>query len=456
MEYLLWILLSCGVVLSWIKLNKFWFADTLSPFNLLLFSWIGPLLLRGLNLSEYEHPWRMEIYVVMIIVTFGLITPLLVAHPFIRSRPLAAQQPIFQRMLVLFQDNRFISLMVIFYIISFIAFIYNDFITNPAKIPLITLIQDPLMPREAFHRWGRTGGPKVGLLMIPLYVLTPMFYLSYKVNNRGFKKFIMIGFALLYPIMIILKLSRIEFIQASMNIFLVEYYYRRFLSQRMKSYSFRRLRYVIVVIGLIIGIALTTTELQKVRGGFEAESRAVGKLIGYKPDIPVPFYGLAAEMYGYFAMPLENFANFYKANPEGGFNPGIGFFRPLLSITGQGRLADAMIEKVDLLDGKRLWPVNTYPFITLIYAELGLIGVFVVSLLYGGMVSFFYVRFRRRPTFTSFFLYLTCPFGWLWLFSSAGFTVLAFYLYLSFVIGFYLLYEVLFVKNLKERSPRGL
>jgi hypothetical protein len=398
MDYLLWGLLGVGVVLAWNRANKRLFGDLLSPFNLLLFAWIGPLLLRGFNLSELERPWTIEIVLIFLGVTLGLVSPLIAMQPLIQGHRLAAQRPIFEKTLALFRDWRFIGLMLVCFVVSFSAYIYNDFVTNPVGIPLIALSRDPTIPREAFHRWGRTGGAGiVGLLATPVFILTPMFYLAFRASRRWLIRVFLLGLALLYPIMTLLKLSRIELIQAGVSFVLIEYYYRQFLSLRIRPTRFRILRYsqwAVVAAGLIVGVALFQLAFQQIRGGFTPEDRTVGRLIGYKLDVPDPFYGLAVELYGYFAMPLENFANFYKANPEGGFNPGIGLFRPLLSITGQGRVADAMLEQIDLLDERRLWPVNTYPFITLIHAELGLVGVLVTSVLYAGMVGFFYARFR--------------------------------------------------------------
>jgi hypothetical protein len=80
---------------------------------------------------------------------------------------------------------------------------------------------------------------------------------------------------------------------------------------------------------------------------------------------------------------------------------------------------------------------NTYPFTTLIYAELGIAGMVIVPIIHGLMVRAIYKRFVMAPTAANLFVYINVPSVWLWLFSWPGLTVLTFYLKMLFVWGFY-------------------
>jgi oligosaccharide repeat unit polymerase len=225
-----------------------------------------------------------------------------------------------------------------------------------------------------------------------------------------------------------------DFLTSVFNIALVEYYYRSYgtapsASGRLKWLRSKRKRILIATIAVVL--ALSSSPLLEIRAGL-TDRGSLGRLMGIHFADGSPFYGLISETYVYCALPFENFSNFYRVN-TGGQAPGIGFFRPLLSIIGLGPLADQMFDRIDL--NFELLPLNTYPFVALIYLELGVFGVMIVPIIYGLLVSWLYARFRNQPNFVNFFLYINSSFGWLWLFSTAGFTVLTFYLQMAFVVG---------------------
>src|SRR5258708_7277277 len=167
-------------------------------------------------------------------------------------------------------------------------------------------------------------------------------------------------------------------------------------------------------------------------------------------DLPEAFYVFFVEGYSYFGLPFENFAIFHESH-RGDFNVGIGFFRPVLSIVGEGPLVDRMLDRSGF--APLFGFVNTYPFITLIDAELGVIGVLIIPILYGLFVSYFYVRFRNSPNCGTLFSYIVVALPWLWLFATAGYTILTLYLNLLFV---FVLYGLLFRLRKRETVPRGM
>jgi len=448
MYYALLALFYLAGLKLWLRVNKSLFDDRLSPLNLLLFSWVGPLALRTFNLSELERTWSWDFTIIICWVTLCLIVTSVSAVAMMKRRSKSVKydlwlqtKPVFEKTLALFRNKTFLVLLGLLFVVSFCAYIYNEFITNPIGIPLLTYLNDPTISRDPFHRWGKTNRSFAGYLSLPIYPLVPMLYLVFRLSRRRLAQIGWLICAVAYPIMTILKLSRIDFLNALFTIVLAEYYYRRysFSSQpagprHTPNRSHRKLVFVTAAILFLLAVS----PLARIRGG-GTDQAALGRLMGIRLDTTIPLYPAITEAYVYFAMPFENFSNFYQSS-KSGFNPGIGFFRPVLSIIGYGWLADEMLDRIDM--NFELLPLNTYPFVTLIYFELGIPGVLICPIVYGLLVSFVYTRFRQRPNFVNVFVYLMCPFGWLWLFSAAGFTVLALYLEIAFVVAFYTVYRL--------------
>ena len=442
MCYLLWSLVVLAVIWGWNRINKKLFGDWFSPFNQLLFSWIGPLCLRAYSLSSLEEPWTTDLIFIIGWVTLSLVVTSLLARPFVKRSSFGVRKPTFDKTVELFQKKWFLVLVTFCFVASFVGYIYNEFITNPVGIPLITLAQNPSIPREPFHRWGK--GSKLVILSVPLFLLSPMLYLAFRASRRGTGKVFLLLLAGLYPIGCLFKLSRIDLVGVSLNIVVVEYYYRMFSSVKTVKVRPKIIKYAryVLLLAMTIGLLIVSTnEFNRIRAGYDPSDRLQGKLGGITSDIPDPLYNLVVNLYAYFAFPFENFANFYQSY-SGGYNPGIGFFRPILTMMNQGDVADAMLARINLCLRSEGFS-NTYPFITLVYAELGLLGILLVPIIYGVFVNTLYVRFRRCPSFINFFWYLGCSYGWLWLFSAAGFTTPTVYLLIAFVFGLYYCYQVL-------------
>jgi oligosaccharide repeat unit polymerase len=126
----------------------------------------------------------------------------------------------------------------------------------------------------------------------------------------------------------------------------------------------------------------------------------------------------------FFAQPFQNFADFYR-DYHGLYYPGVGFFRPVLSIIGAGQYGNRMTERINFEYYLRAYPANTFPFITYLYAESGIAGTFLFSCFYALLVNFVYVRFRNKPNFFWLISYIAAAgTGWAGLFSSNPFQTL--------------------------------
>jgi len=333
------------------------------------------------------------------------------------------------------------------YVVSFVAYLYNEFYTNPVGIPVIAYLRDPSTLLGNYHRWGKEEGRTFGLyLSLPLQVLIPLWYVAYRANRGRARAHWYLVFVLAYPVMSLLKLSRSDVLAVAISIGLTEHYIRLY-AEPARAFRFtpaRLARYGGMAVLLIVAL----NSLLLVRAGFNAGGRGFADLIGLRIDA-VPLSSTIGEIYGYVAMPFENFANVLRLDLHGSFI-GVGPLRPFFSLLGQSGLAEARMDHLDL-DAVLLFPINTYTFLTLTYVELGIAGVIIVPFCYGLFIGALYRQFRNRPTVASLSLYLVFLPCWLWMFATNGFSVLSFYLNAAFILAFVIIVRGLHL--ITRRAP---
>jgi oligosaccharide repeat unit polymerase len=448
------------VAFAWLKINQRRFRDSFSPFNLLLFGWVGPLLLSTMSLSSLEAPWSFGVW-----TSLGWTTVILVACSYFQRIPRNIIDPVSRSIwdagvLATLKNRKVQRLILISFAVSFLAYIYNEFIRSPIGVPLFALYSDPTMIGPAFHEWGisRESRSWALYLSVPLYLQSGLVYMIGRLRPKGEGKWWVVMSAL-YPIMAILKLNRTNLITTLVVFIVAEYYMDRFSRtdrhQRLHPRQFvRRYPYVSASLLAIIAAMFLASQFVQLRNGFDS-SDAFQTVVGTDIRVYKPIDGFLSEVYEYFALPWQNFADtFEQYRPE--IRLGVGFFRPVFSLLGRGQAVDDALDRISFYP--TLGPANTYPFITLIYLELGVLGVIVCPLLYGLFVNWIYARFRREPNFLNFCLYLHMPIAWMWLFSSSAFIGLHFYLtmgYLWAVNRYYRDYCIQRRERLSEPSPPG-
>lgn len=415
----------------WMGLNRRLYGDAFSPLNILWFSWVLPFGVRGLGLSELESEWEYPTIMILVWVTLCLILTSAVAAPIVgKGGSFFAGKALFVRTLCLVRRGDFRTLVVLFWIISVAAYIYAEFATNPAGIPLISVLLDDRLVAGAFHRWGKETRWVVvtGLL----FVLTPMLYLAFRASRGIISGSVFLCMAVSFPVMGFMKLSRSDVFIGGLNIILVEYYYRRFASARPGVVERRGMKDDLVALAIpgILFLAIMYGTLA-VRMGGSSPGNVYAQYIGFKLGEQGPLSEMLAQVYGYAALPFENFHAFF-ASYEGGYNLGISFFRPLLSATGQGELADEIEFGVPFTPAVS-GAAGSGTFLTSLYAELNMEGLLIVPIIYGVLVNGLYVRFRKRPSFMNCFLYFNFVYPWTWLYFNNAFSALTFYINGAFV-----------------------
>ncbi len=448
MNFTLWIIIVIATCVVWLAVNQTAFHDLLSPFNLLLPAWIFPLLLRLLHLSRAERPWELKTLLLVGWATLAMAAISLGASRALPRDKSLRGRNVFQRVIVLLNQPGFSSYLVVCFLLGAAGLIYNEFVTNPIGIPMLTYLANPDIPREPNWQWT---GEALWPLSIPAFTLTPLLYLKSKIVRGWMAKLAFLGLALFYPLVEIVKMSRSECIYGLTGLALVEYYYRVGTmppagKRRLNLKGKLRTVSLIVVVGLL---ALTSATLfQGIRSNRAMSTFATS--LGMSVDLPEPYVSTVVEVYAYFALPQENFSNFLNNFPSS-LNFGVGGLRPIYSALGQGSKVRAKLDEINFDKYLEILPVNTYPFLVSLYAESGWVGVVVFPALYAIFINYLYLRFRARSgvemtvTYIVFFSYC-----WVWLFSNQNFTGIQYFLYAGAIYPIVFVFRVL-AKRLKSR-----
>jgi hypothetical protein len=416
------LLVVAGVL--WFVINRKLFRDAFSPFSLLFVSWVAPLILQAMNLSTLERPWRFDAAALVAWVTFALIGTCLMASRSVRDSRLPEVRQEFEAMRSMLRSPFFLAPFLICFVLTFAIYLYAEFVTNPAGIPLVTVLRDGRLPSSAAHRWGKDSA--FAAITGLLFVLTPAAYLAYRANAGRLMRAPLLAIALLFPVFGVLKLSRSDVFVSAVTLVLAASYWHMFGEQRTGRWRLRRY----AAIG-IVTLAVYYM-MMNLRIGEVGLTEVYARFIAFRLPGEGAFHGFAGAVYGYVGLPFENLHRFIEAS-DGALRPGISALRPLLSIVGYGNLADR-------LDADVVYPVAVSPaagaatFLTGVYAEGGKLGAALIPIVYALLLNGLYVRMRARPSLGNVLLYLNFTYPWLWLFFNNGFGVLSFYINAGFVL----------------------
>lgn len=426
--------------LLWTRINRSLFNDFFSPFNLLYFFWVLPLLLRGLNLSWLEMPWNYKTITAVSMVT--LIFIVISLFPLLRKRrhkSFYEGRSFLAEMLRVFQDRRITLILLIVFLILFSIFIYVEFITNPNKFELISRIIGDLRAEDpSYYGWGKNQGRSTlvslaNTLTSFLLVLNPIYYLKARSSPKIPTKLLFFFIAFLTPTFGLIKLSKTDVMISMWGIVLAEYYYRRFSTVRNRRDTATIRNSIVILLLLVIPVlasfVLTATFRLADFGGGQYGSIYM-EWIECKLEEPTEINSVVCLIYVYSAINFENVNRFVNSY-QGGLNIGISFFRPILSIFTQGEIAEDMLSRIDF---NTLDPAVAGTFIILIFAELSWFGLLLVPIVYASLINILYNRFRTKPSFSRMFLYLNFSFCWVFIFFTNPFDTLIFYTNAVFIV----------------------
>jgi hypothetical protein len=425
------LVLLAGGTAAWFALNRALFDDILSPFSLLFVAWVGPLLLQATNLSSHETPWTLGPMLMVGWTTLALAGTCLLAAGVVRAGPPGAEaRDHFRAMQELLRAPAFIAGFFACFLVCFAAYVYAEFVTNPFGVPLLSILSGQVPRGGAFHRWGKDG-PLTALTAL-LFVLTPIAYLAFQANRGRPLRATLLVAALAFPVGGVLKLSRSDVFIGMVELLVVAVYWRRFAGERVP-----RRRQLLTLAGVVLAGLLVYYVMMAIRISSVPLEDIYARLIGFRLEGDSPWRGPLAAIYGYMALPFENLHRFLAVH-DGGSHVGISVFRPILSLSGMGDLADRIDAGIHY-PAPATYAAGSATFLTSVYAELGILGVAAVPIAYAALVNALYVHMRARPTFLSVLLYANFVYPWLWLFFNNGFGVLSIYLNAAFIAAVALL-----------------
>ena len=427
----------------WLRMNSLLFRDVASPLNLLLIAWVGPLLLRTLGLSDLESPWRLESIAAILWVTLALFTCVALPVFFLPKRAFAVRADTFRQTMESLRSPSMTALVVGAWIVSFGVYLFAEFLTNPVGIPMLAALGGNDID-QTIHRWGKDT--RWAIFSNLLFIITPWMYLTAQSRRRGVARYLLLFLALLYPFFGLLKMSRSDVFVAVLNIGLAEYYRRRMSGQELRIRPHVLFR---AVLGVTVAMVLLyfTMALRTGTTGRYAD------WIEFNAPLRDPWRELGAQIYGYLALPFENFKRFFESY-DGGLQIGISVFRPFLSAFGRGDIADAKIATVDFNAVSQAAGSNT--FLSFVYAELGLLGILLIPFVYGGLVACLYYWMRNSARLLPLLLYLNFAYPWCWLYFGNAFSVLTFYINAAFIIAILTIHDLLKVSSRRSRRRQIL
>jgi len=447
------IIVGSTLIIFWTHLNRRLYGDSASPFNLLCWFWLLPLLSRALNLSDLERPWSAGAVAAVSLVTFILVATSLVPTILVPELPaLRSRRMVYLRAVATVSQPVFSLLMGVVYGTMLAGTIYVEFVTNPGGLLLVQGLMGSLDTQDAFYNWGKTQGRRPLFTVILTYsallpLLAAVYYVRYRADQRKWWKVIFFAAAVLPLLLGLLKLSKYDTMVGLLPLLLVSYYANTFMPETGREpRTWTRKMFFAILIVLVVGAMFYST----------AAFRVGEELSGTSPILDWSEFKLrevnilnvlAAYIYSYTAFNFENFSRFYEVY-SGELNLGTSFFRPFLSLFMQGSVADQMLEKIDFNTITVGLIAGT--FMSETYAEMGWLGLILPPAVYGILVNVLYLRFRLNPSMLNFLLYANFAFCWFFLFFANAFATLIFYTNAVGLIG---LFGWL---KFDRRSPVGL
>ena len=409
------------VGLAWRALNKATLGDPLSPFNLLFYCWIVPLIGSFLAWSKLQGGFGVEGATLIAVATAILIGGCLVPMCFLGRRPLGASLASYGRT---WEGSRYVRLFVVlFFLITCAATLAAEFSRG---IPLFQYA-NVLAIDSDLHRFGKDS--KLQILAGGLAVAGLLsFYVATSAQKKEKRtKWLFYGIAAMPPFLGVLKTSKSDVFDA-LFYYAVLYYY----CLRAQNRPFRVKKLVLwSLAGVVCFVSMTMLRL-----GGDSRNPTItysGMIeFRYVDDVPWPVNEALAVPYGYTTLNFENFSRFVRSS-NGRSHWGASLLRPLLSATLQGSIARTMVREYEANYQELSGAANMGTYLRDLYFEGGAWSCIIGTLLYAALVNIAYVQFRKRRSPLWMCIYINFLFAWIWLGFNNFFAVLTIYVNAVFI-----------------------
>ncbi len=357
-------------------------SDPFSPGRLFLLIWFFAIGLTDLKLSQLQIQWTSFSWTMLYLALFSFLTGIFIVYVVNFNKPLdriiyirykISNYPINSNLLY-----RYIIILFMVYLISFfISYLVIGFLPYFTKYPGL-----------ARTDWGIFG---FGLLIQAFPSIIYMIVLYYLVSKKHTLKKIIL--ALVFGVTFI-----------SYGFFLQRYYiiFVIIVSAISLYYCSRLINFknVLIITAIVVSIIYSMT--------FIRLSTAIANYLYYLSRMKFSIkYAFLTEPYMYIVMNLENFANAVDKMQK--FTYGIFSFDFLFALTG---IKHPLVEYLHLSEYPNIVSINfnTYTMFFIYYRDFGVIGLALIPLFIGMIISMAYYNMRRNPNLNTISMYAILAF----------------------------------------------
>lgn len=406
--------------LAWRALNSATLRDPLSPFNLLFYCWMVPLIGSFLKWSELQAGFGVEGTTLIAVASAILIGGSLLPMCFLGRQQLGASLERYGRS---WEGSSSVRLFVVlFFLITCAATLAAEFRRG---IPLFQYANVMAIDSD-LHRFGKdsklqflAGGlATAGLLS---------FYVASSAREQR-TKWLFYGISVIPPLLGILKTSKSNVFDALFYYAVLSYYCLR---SQNRPFRFKKL----AIWSLVSVVCFASITMLRLSGDSRNPALTYSRMIEFRyvDDVPWPLNEALATPYGYTALNFENFSRFVRSS-NGRSHWGASLLRPLLSATLQGSIAQTMMKDYQANYHELQGAANMGTYLRDLYFEGGAWSCVIGSCLYTALVNFAYVQFRKRQSPLWMCLYINFLFAWIWIGFNNFFAVLTVYANAAFIV----------------------
>ncbi|MGA7646588.1 MAG: hypothetical protein WBW01_08755, partial [Terriglobales bacterium] len=289
------------VGLAWRALNKATLGDPLSPFNLLFYCWIVPLIGSFLEWSRLQGGFGVEGATLIVVATAILMGGCMMPMCLLGRRPLGASLERYGRT---WEGSRYVRLFVVlFFLITCAATLAAEFSRG---IPLFQYA-NVLAIDSDLHRFGKDSKLQIlagGLATAGLL----SFYVATSARAKR-TKWLFYGIAAVPPFLGVLKMSKTDVFDALFYYAVLYYYYLRSRNQPLR---FKKL----ALWGFAGVVCFASMTMLRLAGDSRNPTLTYSGMIEFRyvDDVPWPINEALAIPYGYATLNFENFSRFVHSS----------------------------------------------------------------------------------------------------------------------------------------------
>lgn len=397
--------------------------DFLSPFNLLFYFWVLPLLVSTLNWSGLQTGLSLEAIAIILVCTLILISISIIPMRELHGVRLPDRLTHIHGLC----DSPFVKVEILcLYSVALVAMYYAEFSKG---IPIFTFLAEE-SEDAGLHLVGKDS--KLQVLAQGLMIAGALCFYVGMYSKSKLERSFFIFLAFVVPLLGVLKASKSGVFTPALYYIAIYYYLKKARGEVLITKR---------AVSLVLGGGIIMTSITMIRVLGVRNNLGFSGLIEfrYADDIVYPLNEIIATLYGYCALGFQNFSNFVDYGSDK-WRIGTSLFHPFFSAFMQGDV----VSRIALPRGE--WHVisdsaNIGTYLRDLYMEGGVVFCLLGSLIYSSLINWLYVKFRRARGGVWLFVYVIMLFPWVWIFFQNAFSILIFYTNIFYVCAIFALWK---------------